>query len=328
MKLSVLPHLALTLSFALGSVGLSPALAEPAYPVKPISMIIPQGPGGGSDTLGRYVAERVGKILNQPIVVENRPGAAGVLGAEAVKRSPPDGYTMLLGAIDTITAPLVNPATTLNAATDFEPISQLAQSPNVWVLSPGFEGKTMRDLVRIAGERPNQIDFASSGVGSMQHLGGELLNQMAGIQLSHVPYKGGPAGFSDVIGGRVPSMVSGFQGALAQVSSGNVVAVAITDTKRWDAMKDVPTVAEALDLPEYVAMNWQGLFFPVGTPKERVDIVADAVRQLMSDPTVQKTLAELGYEPIGNTPDEFRKVISAEHEKWTQLIEKAGIQVQ
>jgi len=295
------------------------------YPEKPIQLIVPQAAGGGSDTIGRFIADKLGASLGQAVVVENRPGAAGVLGAELVKRAPADGYTLLLGAIDTITAPMVNSAVTLDAIKDFEPVTQLAKSPNVWVLSPSFEGKNMADLVRLAKAKPMGIDFASSGVGGMQHLGGELLNQMAGIELAHVPYKGGPPGFADVIGGRVPSMLSGIQGALPQVKSGKVIAAAVTDTKRSKALPDVPTVAEALNLPGYEVMNWQALFFPAGTPKERVDRIASEVAKILAMPESREKLEALGYEPIGNTPTEFAGVIQSEHKKWSELIKKAGI---
>jgi hypothetical protein len=166
----------------------------------------------------------------------------------------------------------------------------------------------MADLVRLAKEKPMGIDFASSGVGGMQHLGGELLNQMAGIQLAHVPYKGGPPGFADVIGGRVPSMLSGIQGALPQVKSGKVIAAAVTDTKRSKALPDVPTVAEALNLPGYEVMNWQALFFPAGTPKDRVERISSEVRKILSMPESREKLEALGYEPIGNTPDEAKSM--------------------
>jgi len=303
-----------------------PAIAQSAnYPEKPIQLIVPQAAGGGSDTIARFVADKLGSRLGQAVVVENRPGAAGILGADIVKRSPPDGYTLLLGAIDTITAPMVNTGTSLDALKDFEPVTQLTQTPNVWIFGHSFEGKTMADLVRIAKANPGKIDFASSGIGGMQHLAGELLNQMAGIQLAHVPYKGGPPGFADVIGGRVPTMVSGFQGALPQVQTGKVVAAAVTDIKRSKALPDVPTVAEALNLPEYQVMNWQGLFFPAGTPKARVEKIAQEVASILAMPETREKLEAMGYEPIGNTPEQFVAVMKAEHEKWSKLIKTAGI---
>lgn len=324
MKITAFRCVALAAVF-LASASTATLAQAQAYPEKPIQLIVPQAAGGGSDTIGRFIADKLGARLGQTVVVENRPGAAGVLGADLVKRSPADGYTLLLGAIDTITAPMVNPAVTLDAMKDFEPVTQLAKSPNVWVLSPSFEGKTMADLVRLAKGKPLGIDFASSGVGGMQHLGGELLNQMAGIQLAHVPYKGGPPGFADVIGGRVPSMLSGIQGALPQVKSGKVIAAAVTDTKRSKALPDVPTVAEALNLPGYEVMNWQALFFPAGTPKERVDRIAAEVAKILAMPESREKLEALGYEPIGNTPAEFAGVMKSEHKKWAELIKKAGI---
>jgi tripartite-type tricarboxylate transporter receptor subunit TctC len=324
MKPSKFPRVAL-LSCFIAVTSVSAAVQAQGYPEKPIQMIVPQGAGGGSDTIGRFIADRLSASLGQPVVVENRPGAAGVLGAEMVKRATPDGYTMLLGAIDTITAPMVNTAVKLDALKDFEPITQLTQSPNVWVLSPSFEGKTMVDLVRLAKEKPMKIDFASSGVGGMQHLGGELLNQMAGIQLAHVPYKGGPAGFADVIGGRVPSMLSGMQAALPNIQSGKVVAAAVTDIKRSKALPDVPTAAEALNLPDYQVMNWQALFFPAGTPKDRIDRIATEVAKILALPESRERLEAMGYEPIGNTPAEFAAVMREEHKKWAELITKANI---
>lgn len=324
MKTAFFRHAATALCIVAGAT--SGAYAQD-YPSKPIQLIVPQAAGGGSDTIARFIGERLGARLGQPVVVENRPGAAGILGAEYVKRAAPDGYTLLLGAIDTITAPMVNPGVTLDVQKDFEPVTQLAQSPNVWVLSPSFEGKTMADLVRIAKSKPDQIDFASSGVGGMQHLAGELLNQMADIRLAHVPYKGGPPGFADVIGGRVPAMVSGFQGALPQVQTGKVVAAAVTDVKRSKALPDVPTVAEALNLPGYQAMNWQGLFFPAGTPRASVERVASEIAQILAEPDTRKQLEDMGYEPVGNTPDAFAAIIKADHDKWAELIKSADIKI-
>src|SRR5690606_27345944 len=316
MKTAFFRYAATALCIVAGSTG---AYAQD-YPSKPIQLIVPQAAGGGSDTIARFIGERLGARLGQPVVVENRPGAAGILGAEYVKRAAPDGYTVLLGAIYAITATMVIPGVTLDVQKDLEPVAQLAQSPNVWVLSPSFEGKTMADLVRIAKSKPDQIDFASSGVGGMQHLAGELLNQMADIKLAHVPYKGGPPGFADVIGGRVPAMLSGFQGALPQVQSGKVRAVAVTDTKRSKALPDVPTVEEALNLPGYQAMNWQALFFPAGTPQPVVNRVADEVIAILGMKDTKEKLEALGYEPIGNTPAQFAKVMESEQAKWSKII--------
>ncbi len=248
-----------------------------------------------------------------------------MLGADMVRRSAPDGYTLLLGAIDTITAPLVSRQPPFDGVKDFAPVTQLAQSPNVWLGSLTFEAQSMKEMVTLAKAKPRQIDFASSGVGGMQHLGGELLNQFAGIQLAHVPYKGGPPGFADLIGGRVPVMLSGIQGAIPHIQTGKVRALAVTSRKRSAALPDVPTVDEALGLSGYEAMNWQGLMFPAGTPQPIVDRVATEVIRILAMADTKTKLEALGYEPVGNTPAEFSTLMNAEQKKWAVIIKTAGI---
>lgn len=314
----------------LGSASLAQAQSQAqsqgqAYPSRPITLVIPQAPGGGSDTIGRYIAEKLKDRLGQPIVSENRAGAAGMLGAAAVKRAPADGYTMLLGAIDTIITPLVSRDPPIDGVADFAPVTLLTQSHNVWLVGPGFQGETLKDLVAAAKASPGKIDYASSGFGSMQHLGGAMLNAQAGIELGHVPYKGGPPAFADVIGGRVPAMISGFQGALPQIKAGKVRGLAVTGKQRSPALPDLPTVSEALSLPDYEALNWQGLFFPVGTPQPIVDRIASEVKKILAEPETRDWLASVGYEPVGNTPAEFRTLIAADYKRWSEIIKAANI---
>jgi tripartite-type tricarboxylate transporter receptor subunit TctC len=267
----------------------------------------------------------VSTALGQQVVVDNKPGAAGMLGAEMVKTAAPDGYTMLLSAIDTITAPLVSRRKPFDGVRDFAPITQLTASHNVWVVGPGFTGRTMADLVAQAKANPGKIDYASSGVGSMQHLAGELLVRMAGVQLNHVPYKGGPPAFTDVIGGRVPAMVSGMQGAVTQIKADKVRPVAVTGKRRSAALPDVPTVGEALGLRDYEALNWQALLFPAGTPQPIVDRVAGEVTKILAQADVRQRLTEMGYEPIGNTPAQFAAVAAEEQKRWAAIIQAANI---
>jgi tripartite-type tricarboxylate transporter receptor subunit TctC len=295
------------------------------YPNKPIRLVVPQAAGGGSDTIARFVADKLSVSLGQTVVVDNKPGAAGMLGAEIVKTAPPDGYTMLLSAIDTITAPLVSTRKPFDGVRDFAPITQLAQSHNVWLVGPSFEGKTMRDLVTRAKAAPGKIDYASSGVGSMQHLAGELLEKMAVIDLAHVPYKGGPPAFTDVVGGRVPVMVSGMQGAVPQIKADKVRALAVTGKKRSPVLPDVPTVGEALGLPDYEALNWQGLLFPAGTPQPIVERVATEVIRILAQPDTREKLAGMGYEPIGNTPAQATAVMVEEQKRWSAIIKASNI---
>ena len=300
------------------------ALAQP-YPNKPVRLIIPQAPGGGSDTLGRFIAQKLGEALGQQVIADNKPGAAGMLGAELVKQAAPDGYTLLLSAIDTITAPLVSKRAPFDGVRDFTPVTQLAQSPNVWLVSNGFEAKSMKELVERARAQPGKIDYASSGIGGMQHLGGELLVKLAGVQLVHVPYKGGPPAFADVIAGRVPAMISGIQGAMPQIRAGKVRGLAVTGRKRSGAMPELPTAAEALGLPDYEVMNWQGLLFPAGTPAAAVERIAAEVIRILAAPDTREKLEALGYEPIGNTAAQAAAAMQAEQRKWTAVIRDAGI---
>ena len=300
------------------------ALAQ-AYPTKPIRLVIPQAPGGGSDTVGRYIADKLSDALGQPVVPENKPGAAGMLGASIVKQSPADGYTLLLGAIDTITAPIVSRKPPIDGVKDFVPVTVLTVTPNVILVGAGYEGKTINDLVAAAKANPGKIDYASSGVGSMQNLAGELLNRQAGISMNHVPYKGGPPAFADVIAGRVPAMVSGMQGAIPQIKQGKVRGLAVTSKKRASALPDLPTVSEALNLPDYEATNWQALFFAAGTPQPIVERIASEVQKILAQPDTRARLEGLGYEPVGNTPAEFRKLVDEEHARWEAIIRATKI---
>ena len=310
----------------LGAAGIGSARAAQAvYPERPIRLIVPQATGGGSDTIARFITQKLGDSLGQSFVVDNRPGAAGMLGAELVKQATPDGYTMLLCAIDTITAPIVSRRAPFDAIRDFAPITQLTLSPNVWLVTLSFPGQTMKDLVDIAKTKPRQIDYASSGVGSMQHLGAELLNKMAGIQLTHIPYKGGPPGLVDILGGRVPVMLSGMQGALPYVKSGKVRGLAVTTKKRFAALSELPTVAEALGLPDYEATNWQGLLFPAGTPRPVIAKIAGETIKILAMTDTRARLDVLGYAPSGLATPEFAALMRAEQKRWTAIIKEAGI---
>lgn len=302
--------------------------AQGAYPERPIRLIIPQAAGGGSDTIGRYMAQRLGDVLGQNLVVDNRPGAAGMLGALMVKEAAPDGYTMLLCAIDTITAPIVARHKTLDGVRDFAPVTQLTQSPNIWLVNLSFPAKSMKELVAAAKARPGEIDYASSGIGGMQHLGAELLNKMAGIRLNHVPYKGGPPGLVDVMAGRLPTILSGTQGALPHIRAGKIRPLSVTTLKRLPALPDVPTAAEALGIRDYEATNWQGFLFPAGTPAAVADRVAAAAVKLLAATDTRARLDELGYLPSGITPAQMATLMAAEKKRWTALINDAGIKAE
>jgi len=235
---------------------------------------------------------------------------------------------MLLCAIDTITAPIVAQHKTLDGVRDFAPITQLTQSPNIWLVGTSFPAKTMQEFVAAAKAKPGAIDYASSGIGSMQHLGAELLNRMAGIQLNHVPYKGGPPGLLDVMGGRMPSILSGTQGALPHIRAGKLRPLSVTTLKRLPALPDVPTAAEALGIKDYEATNWQGFLFPAGTPKQFAERVSAGAMKILGTPEVRERLEELGYIPSGMTPAQMATLMADEKKRWTVLIKEAGIKAE
>jgi tripartite-type tricarboxylate transporter receptor subunit TctC len=302
--------------------------AETRYPERPIRLIIPQSPGGASDTVGRIVAQRLGERLGQQIVSDNRPGATGNIGAEMVAHATPDGYTMLLTAPNLVTSPSLYARIGFDPIRDFAPISQLTTSPNVFLVHPSFPARSMKELIEAAKAKPKQIDFSSSGLASTQHLAGELLNILAGIQLVHIPYKGGGPALLDLMAGRVPVMVSTLPSAVPQIKAGKVRALAVTSAKRSAATPDLPTVAEATGFSTYEASTWQGLVFPASTARAIVQRVSDECRQVLGMAEVRDRLRDLGYEPVGSTPAEFGAFIKKELSKWTQVIRKGGIKTE
>ncbi len=302
--------------------------ADVDYPQRPIRFLIPQSPGGASDTVGRIVAQKLGEHLGQQLVVDNRPGATGNIGAEMVARAMPDGYTMLLTAPNLVTSPSLYSRVPFDPVKDFAPVSQLSQSPNVWIVHPSFPAKTMADLIEIAKAKPGQIDFASSGPASTQHLAGELLNLMAGIKLVHVPYKGGGPALIDLIGGRVQVMSSTLPSAIPQIKAGKVRALAVTSARRSPAMPELPTVAEAAALPGYEATTWQGLVFPAATPAAIVARMSAETAKVLALNDVKDRLRDLGYEPVASSPQQFAAYIAAELEKWTKVIKASGFKLE
>ena len=320
--------IAFAVAAALGCIAPAAGGADGAYPQRPIRLIIPQSPGGASDTVGRLVAQRLGERLGQQIVADNRPGATGNIGAELVAKATPDGYTLLLTAPNLVTSSSLYARVNFDPLKDFAPISQLTMSPNIFLVNPSFPARTLKELIEIAKAKPRQIDFSSSGHASTQHLAGELLNILTGIQLVHIPYKGGGPALLDLMAGRVPAMVSSLPAAVPQIKAGKVRALAVTSAKRSAAVPDVPTVAEAANLPGYEASTWQGFVFPANTPGAIVERVSKETRTVLGAADVRERLRDFGYEPVGSTPPEFSAYIRAELAKWTKVIKGAGIKGQ
>jgi len=308
--------------------GLAASSAHAQYPDRPIRFIIPQSPGGASDTVGRVVARGLADRLRQQVVVDNRPGATGNIGHEIVQHATPDGYTLLLTAPNLVTSPSLFAKLPFDPVRDFAPITQMTLSPNVWLVHPSFAAHTMAELIEIARAKPGAIDFASSGLASTQHLAGELLNVMAGIKLTHVPYKGGGPALVDLLGGRMQVMSSTLPSAAAHIRSGKVRALAVTSLKRSSAFPNVPTVAEAAALPGYEASTWQGLLFPARTPPALVGRLQKEAATVLAQDGVRSRLSDLGYEPVASGSAEFAAFIKAETAKWSKVIRSAGIRLE
>ena len=301
------------------------ALAQAqSYPSRPIRYIVPQAPGGSSDTLARVLTQRVAQGLGQQIVIDNRPGATGVIGGELAARANPDGYTLLQVATSHATNPAMQARLPYDTLRDFAPISLLSQQPNVFLVHPSVPVRNVKELIAYAKSKPGQLNYASSGTGGSQHLAGELLKSMAGIDITHVPYKGSPPALVDVIAGRVPLMSSTMPPALPQIKSGKVRAIAVTSAKRSPALPDVPTVAES-GLPGYEAIAWQGLVAPAGTPKPVISRLNAEFVNALKQPEIVAKLNEQGFETVASTPEWFAQYTRTEIAKWSKVIKGAGI---
>jgi tripartite-type tricarboxylate transporter receptor subunit TctC len=297
------------------------------YPVRSIRYIVPQGAGGSSDTLARLVTQKLSENLGQQVVTDNRPGATGNIGTEIAARANPDGYTLLQVATSLATNPALSVKMPFDPIRDFAPITLLSQSPNLWIAHPSLPARNMRELIALAKMHPGDINYSSSGTGSSQHLAGELLKSLAHIDIVHIPYKGSPPALIDLLGGRVVLMCSTIAPAMPLVKSARLRALAVTSLKRSAAAPEIPTVAES-GLPGYEATAWQGVLAPAGTPRDIiVKLNAELVRVIQL-PDVRKQLAEQGYEPAGNTPEQFAEYIKTEIAKWTKVIKAAGLKAE
>ncbi len=300
------------------------SVAAQSFPARSVRYVVPQAAGGSSDTLARVIVPRLAELLAQPVVIDNRPGATGIIGSEIVARAPADGYTVLQAATSHATNLAMGVRLPYDTVRDFAPITLLSQQPNLWIVHPSLPVRGIKGLVALAKARPGQLDFASSGTGSSQHLAGELLNVMTGIQLTHVPYKGSPPALIDVLGGRVAVMVSTLAPAMPMVKSARLRALAITSRERSKATPEIPTVAES-GVPDYEAISWQGVAAPAGTPRNIVQRLNDDLRKVVAQAEPRRQLAEQGYEPLSGAPEAFDAYIKSEISKWSRVVKSAGL---
>ena len=316
-----------TFARALGAAALAvAALAAPAraeYPERPITLVVPFAPGGSTDLVARIVAQKMSEILKQQVVVDNRGGAGGSLGAGVVAKADPDGYTILMA---TVATHALNPALykkiTYNAETDFTPITLLVNVPNVLTVNPKFEAKTVKELVDMAKADPGKYSYASSGNGSPLHLSGVLFNKLAGVELTHIPYKGSGPALVDVIAGQVPIQFDNLPSSIEHIKAGRLRALGVTTAQRVPQLPDVPAIAETL--PGYETYSWNALFGPKGMKPEHVKKLHDAGVEALKDPAVKQKLTDATAVIVGSTPEELAEHVKKELAKWTPIVKESG----
>ncbi len=301
-----------------------------AYPAKPIRMVVPWPPGGTNDILGRALAEPLGRTLNQTVIVDNRGGSNGLIGAEAVARAPGDGYTIMFHSITShVTNPAVYKKISYDTINDFTPITQIAWVPLVIVVHPSFPAKSTRELIAIAKAQPGQVNYASFGQGSMSHLAGELLKMMAKIDIVHIPYKGGGPALIDALAGHVPVYFSSIAPSLPNIKAGRLRALAVTGTNRAKQLPEVATVAETPGLKGYDATIMYAIWAPAKTPRDIVNHLRGAIVKVIQTPQFKERLDfEGASEPIGNTPEQMAATIQSDMKKLTRLVQVSGLQPQ
>lgn len=313
------------LALAAGVLLSASAFAQ-AWPSKPIRIVVPHAPGGVTDVITRVVAQPLGDVLGQPIVIENRPGASGLLGTEVVARAPADGYT-LVAFVDTNT---IFPSTVKQLAhdpdTSFAPISIVARGSHLIVAHPSLPVSNLKELIAYAKAHPGELSYASPGTGSPQHLAGETIKRETGIQMTHIPYKGGGQAIGDLVGGQVKLGILGMAPVLPHYKAGKLKVLAVTGNARSPLLPDVPTVAES-GVPGFATIQWQGISAPAGTPPEVIKRVHAAIVEVMRQPAVIEKVSAQGMEPIASaTPEEFHQMIVAEMRRWPAVVKAAGVQ--
>ena len=300
-----------------------------AYPAKPIRLIVPYPPGGGTDFFARLVGAKMSEHIGQPIVVENRPGAATIIGAEAAARAAPDGYTVLLADSTTLA---VNPSLyrklPYDPQKDFLPISMTARFAMLLVVNPSLtKAASVKEFIAEAKRDPGKINFASVGAGTTHHLAMELFEQQSGISLNHIPYKGAAPAVQDLVGGQVPVMFLDLAAGAPQIRAGKIKALAVASARRISALPDVPTVAES-GVPGFEAWAWQGLVVPAGTPREAMTRLRVEYSKAVGDPALRQKLIDAGVEPLTSTPEELAAYIRSETAKWAKVVKEANIKVE
>ena len=317
-----------TVAAAATMAAIAPAVwAADNYPSRPIKLIVPFGAGGSTDIVARLLADKMGPILGQAVVIENKGGAGGSIGAAEIAKSAPDGYTIGMATVSTHGSnPAIMSKLPYDARKDFAPITNVMAVPSVFVVHPSVPANTMQEFIALAKKEPGKYSFASPGTGSLGHANIENFMNLAGIELLHVPYKGAGQALNDALGGQVNAMTDNLSSSLTNIKAGKLRPLAVLGLKRAEVLPDVPTYTE-LGFPEMGDGGWFGLVAPAGTPKPIIDKLNAAAHQVMQDPDFQKKQKEIAGEGMGNTPEEFAKQIDAAFERYTAVAKRANIRI-
>jgi tripartite-type tricarboxylate transporter receptor subunit TctC len=303
------------------------AVGQP-YPNHPVRMVIGSAPGAGvMDIMGRLVGQPLSTALGQPVIFDNRPGAGGSIATEAVTKSAPDGYTMLTINVSLAVNSFLYPGLTYDPLRDLVPVTMINSAPLMLLVHPSVAAKTVKELIAEAKARPGQLNYASGGVGSTPHLAAELFKSLAGIDVTHVPYKSGPPAIADLLGGQVAMMVENMPGTMPYVRSGKLRALAVTSLSRSPQAPALPTMSEA-GVPGYEVIGWNGILVPKGTPAEIVNRLNTELAKILRSPEMRERMAALGADPVGNTPEEFGAFIRAEMARWGKIIKAKGVRAE
>ena len=303
------------------------SVAASEYPDRPVRLVVPFPAGGGADTLARIIMPRVAQALGTPIVIDNRPGAGGNVGAEIVAHAAPDGYTLLYGTNGThaINATLYANLR-FDPVRDFAPISRMTVIAAMLVVNPDFPANSVEELIQYARAHPGAVNFASAGNGTTSHLAGELFRTMAGIDIVHIPYRGGALAIMDVVGGQVQMMIDVMPNAYPLAKSGKVRGLATTTARRFPAAAEFPTMAES-GVPGYEVSAWDAIFAPAGTPVQIIDRLNAAIRRALEDPGVAESLLRHGAQAVPGTPNELARHVAAEADKWAKVVRQSGAKI-
>lgn len=302
------------------------ASAQSTFPTKAVHIYVPYAAGGAVDILTRTLGDAVSKQWGQPVVIENRPGAGGVVASQALVQAPPDGYTLIMVASGHPTNPLLYPKLPYDTFKDFSPISLLASSPNILLVRADSPFKSLSDMIAQAKAKPGSLSFAHAGTGTSTHLAGELLKSLAKVNIEPIPYKGGAPAINDLLGGQIPLSFNNGPESVGQLRAGTVRALAVTTAKRAPFLPDVPSIGESV--PGYDTEVWWGLLGPGGMPRELVEKLSHDFVAALNTEAVKERLTKLGAEPIGSTPQAFDKKIHDDYDKWGPIIKAAGIKAE